>query len=491
VALYVPRTKKSSTQSSFKSPQKTAFSPSHQPAPLPWFAQATLQGRKFSGPFEQEADRVAERVMRVSDSNRSVSLTGLELSQSPQPLDLRTREFLEKRFDDDFASKDATRGFDFSRVRLHSDGQAAAAASALKARAFTVGSDVFFGSWIHGAQSGRKLAVLAHELSHVVQQTSGRHPVGIQCYGGDPIPDVANPSVKTMRDFIDLIRKVEAANPGKTALNIAQSVMRAKYHSTGWDWLLPSSSNVGPPSATGKVTEADVTTLSGEFDVQLPQGGIEDPSHVIASIVAANEAQAPGAGGAGGLAGHLVQDLPSGVSQLDVASWAGDPASAAAEWETVHPHPKGGTTKQAYMDEYSPESDMIGDVDGIAVASKSSATGFVFDMSKPLSDNLERFYFPTAPREGKNRRFHMFCAAEGFSLEADGVTLSGTAIVSIDNRVHALTDYFTRNDPNLLTWVAATVDALASEFVARGNDWQWFSAKFREFIRRNLSAEGR
>jgi hypothetical protein len=54
-----------------------------------------------------------------------------------------------------------------------------------------------------------------------------------------------------------------------------------------------------------------------------------------------------------------------------------------------------------------------------------------------------------------------------------------------------LTDYFTKNDPNLLTWVATTVDALASEFVARGDDWQWFSAKFRDFIRRNLSTEGR
>src|SRR5580693_3558732 len=106
MASYAPRTKKSSTQSSFKSPQKTAFSPSHRPGPLPWFVQATLQGRNFSRPLEQEADRVAERVMRVSDSNRSVSPTGLELSQSPQPLDLRTREFLEKRFEDDFASKD-------------------------------------------------------------------------------------------------------------------------------------------------------------------------------------------------------------------------------------------------------------------------------------------------------------------------------------------------------------------------------------------------
>ncbi len=59
---------------------------------------------------------------------------------------------------------------DFSQVRVHSDTQASAAARSLNAQAFTVGNDVVLGA---GARRGDGLAareLLAHELSHVVQQ---------------------------------------------------------------------------------------------------------------------------------------------------------------------------------------------------------------------------------------------------------------------------------------------------------------------------------
>src|SRR5436305_14186693 len=67
-------------------------------------------------------------------------------------------------------------GHDFSGVRVYTDGNAARAAKALGARAFTVGRDVYFGSGRYAPHTheGRKL--LAHELTHVVQQegsTSG------------------------------------------------------------------------------------------------------------------------------------------------------------------------------------------------------------------------------------------------------------------------------------------------------------------------------
>lgn len=60
-------------------------------------------------------------------------------------------------------------GHDFSRVRVHADGEAAAAARDLGARAFTVGQDVYFaaGEYRPETPGGRRL--LAHELAHVVQ----------------------------------------------------------------------------------------------------------------------------------------------------------------------------------------------------------------------------------------------------------------------------------------------------------------------------------
>ena len=57
-------------------------------------------------------------------------------------------------------------GVDFSQVRLHTDSQAAESA-----RAFTVGQDVVFGAgqYAQGRSEGRRL--VAHELTHVVQQS--------------------------------------------------------------------------------------------------------------------------------------------------------------------------------------------------------------------------------------------------------------------------------------------------------------------------------
>ncbi|HET6936330.1 MAG TPA: DUF4157 domain-containing protein, partial [Candidatus Angelobacter sp.] len=81
------------------------------------------------------------------------------LDSSGQPLDSATREFMEPRF-----------GHDFSRVRVHTDHKASQSAKAVNALAYTVGHNVVFagGQYAPGKKSGQKL--LAHELTHVVQQ---------------------------------------------------------------------------------------------------------------------------------------------------------------------------------------------------------------------------------------------------------------------------------------------------------------------------------
>ena len=76
------------------------------------------------------------------------------------PLPESVRNFFEPRF-----------GHDFSQVRVHTDAQAAESARALDARAYTVGQDVVFeaGQYAPNATAGTKL--LAHELTHVIQQS--------------------------------------------------------------------------------------------------------------------------------------------------------------------------------------------------------------------------------------------------------------------------------------------------------------------------------
>src|SRR5215831_12208420 len=83
-----------------------------------------------------------------------------EVLRSPgQPLDAETRAFFEPRF-----------GQDFSQVRVHTDAKAADSSRAVNALAYTVGRDVVFeaSQYAPGTIAGR--IVLAHELTHVIQQ---------------------------------------------------------------------------------------------------------------------------------------------------------------------------------------------------------------------------------------------------------------------------------------------------------------------------------
>lgn len=62
-------------------------------------------------------------------------------------------------------------GAPMDAVRVHADGEAAALSRELEARAFTVGSDVFFAEGQYDPQSTEGQALLAHEVTHVGQQT--------------------------------------------------------------------------------------------------------------------------------------------------------------------------------------------------------------------------------------------------------------------------------------------------------------------------------
>jgi hypothetical protein len=147
---------------------------------------------------EQEADRIAEEVMRMPEpalqcagcesaatpcpaceekaaiaqrkadhdshaKSDSASASFVESLGSGRPLDPQTRAFFEPRF-----------GADFSHVRVHTDPLAAESARAFTAQAYTVGRDVVFGAgqYAPGSNEGRRL--LSHELTHVVQQANGQ-----------------------------------------------------------------------------------------------------------------------------------------------------------------------------------------------------------------------------------------------------------------------------------------------------------------------------
>jgi hypothetical protein len=186
--------------------------------------QAKLAISQPGDVLEQEADRIAEKVMAMPLSpppQKRAPLTQLQRSsaqamsspvpsivgdvlRSPgAPLDAATRAFMEPRF-----------GYDLSPVRVHADFKAAESAKALNARAYTVSKDIVFGSgqYRQGTSTGQRL--LAHELSHVIQQNElpearlqrqNETSPGVLWWNG--LSDVPNSSPSA--DDADICQKIE------------------------------------------------------------------------------------------------------------------------------------------------------------------------------------------------------------------------------------------------------------------------------------------
>jgi len=101
-----------------------------------------------------------------------------EVLHSPgQPLDSFTRDQMESKL-----------GHDFSHVRIHNDQQAGESARAVDALAYTVGNNVVFGARLFRPSSTEGRQLLAHELTHVVQQGAGLGPLSANLSAIDPDP---------------------------------------------------------------------------------------------------------------------------------------------------------------------------------------------------------------------------------------------------------------------------------------------------------------
>jgi hypothetical protein len=108
-------------------------------------------------PSMQQA-RTAGMPARTPDVEPARQAAGREGESLPGEV----RSYFEPRF-----------GWDFSKVRIHADSDAARGAQAIEARAYTLGRDIVFGAgeYTPATHEGRRL--IAHELAHVVQQEGG------------------------------------------------------------------------------------------------------------------------------------------------------------------------------------------------------------------------------------------------------------------------------------------------------------------------------
>jgi hypothetical protein len=106
-----------------------------------------------------QSQRLQRKARNASDPKEIPSIVHDVLRSPAQGLDPATQAFFTPRF-----------GYDFSQVRVHTDARAAASAQAVNADAYTVGRDIVFGSGLYSPTSADGRRLLAHELTHVVQQ---------------------------------------------------------------------------------------------------------------------------------------------------------------------------------------------------------------------------------------------------------------------------------------------------------------------------------
>lgn len=153
------------------------------------------------------------------------AVVGPVLRSPGSPLDAATRTVMETQFN-----------HDFGRVRVHTDERADASARAVHAIAYTVGQDIVFreGTFAPTTTAGRRL--LAHELTHVVQQS---HPIATPAAG-------ATPSVVRERVASPIVAR---ANATETAGVLKQGTV-ATSGVQFWPLTL-TSTRIGPVSAPG------------------------------------------------------------------------------------------------------------------------------------------------------------------------------------------------------------------------------------------------
>lgn len=142
-----------------------------------------------------------------------------------EPLDAGTRSVMESHL-----------GQDFGAVRIHTDAAASESARSVNAQAYTVGNDVVFQSGHYDPGSAEGQHMLAHELTHVVQQRSG--PVdGTPAGGGIQISDPSDRFEREAQHTADRVmstdsvqgysvQREEAEEPEEEPVAMGYSVQR-------------------------------------------------------------------------------------------------------------------------------------------------------------------------------------------------------------------------------------------------------------------------
>lgn len=201
--------------------------------------QPKLAISRPSDPAEREAERVADEVTRSDDAGPSG--TGIRRSTegdasgpaasgdvvreiealrgNGRQLPAETQSFFEERFDRDF-----------SDVRVHTGGRADRLAGAVDARAFTAGTDIVFRAGEYSPTTGRGRHLLAHEMTHIVQQDGASGAaVQRQVTVDESLSSPRFEGQSTLEDVLDGDEKLSMGDEGPAVASLQFALVEAGY----------------------------------------------------------------------------------------------------------------------------------------------------------------------------------------------------------------------------------------------------------------------
>ena len=168
-----------------------AKSPAVRPAAAAHLIQMASNSPRKNDPAEREAESMARNVVRMPLP--ASAATPIDRTDEGKPLPPGVLSFMQARFHTDLGA-----------VRVHAGAQAAQRNRELNARAFTVDQDIYFGEGRYQPETAEGLELIAHEVTHTVQQRDGL--VRVQRLGLD--------------DILDGLAELAANVPGFTLLTL-------------------------------------------------------------------------------------------------------------------------------------------------------------------------------------------------------------------------------------------------------------------------------
>ena len=217
-------------------PSSWGFGPVQEWSPIgpPW--GTTPVHRKCATCEEEDKElQRKELAAQESEANSEISNYIGSLSSKGSPLSHSAKSFFEPRF-----------GYDFSSVKVHNDSDSAASAQSINALAYTTGNNIVFNQHQYSPETERGKQLLAHELTHVVQQN--HHIGGIQRkpLSLDRIAKLLNENFwdwdvtnKEAREVLKILDSIQSLFPADFRDTIAEMERRGLveklYHEVGKD----------------------------------------------------------------------------------------------------------------------------------------------------------------------------------------------------------------------------------------------------------------